>query len=129
MRIAIVDRLRLQMVRSCICMLVACLAPVVPAHALECPTSQPLTRPGVLKETPAQIAALRKQLTAGDVSDRVPAIVADLKARYPVIENAEIINYLVTAYCPIVAGMPGMNESQKSAKVQSFAAQLMQQVN
>ncbi len=98
----------------------------ITANALDCPGPQSLTRPGVLKETPTQIAAVSKQLSTGDASDRVPTIVADLKARYPGIEKAEIINYLVTAYCPVVAGMSGMNESQKSAMVQSFAAQLMQ---
>jgi hypothetical protein len=128
MRTVISDRLRLRAAGTALIVLAACLAPVASAYALECPSPQPLTRPGVLKETPAQIATLSKQLAAGDVNDRIPTVVADLKARYPGIENAEIINYLVTAYCPVVGAMSGVNDSQRNAMVQSFAAQLMQQV-
>jgi len=128
MRSVIADRLRLRAAGIALLVLAACLAPAVPAHALECPVPQPLKRPGVLQETQAQIAAVAKQLAAGDASDRVPTIIADLRARYPTAENAEIINYLLTAYCPVVAALPGLNESQKQAQVQSFAAQLMQQI-
>jgi hypothetical protein len=128
MRIVIADRLRLHAAGTALLVLVACLAPAVPAQALDCPVAQPLKRPGVLQETPAQIAAVGKQLAAGDASDRVPAIVADLRARYPTAENAELVNYILTAYCPVVAALPGLNESQKRAQVESFAAQLMQQI-
>ena len=80
-----------------------------PAFALECPVPQPLTRPGILQETPAQITALSNLLAGGDVGNTIPVIVADLRARYPGIENAEIINYLMAAYCPIVAQLSGLN--------------------
>jgi hypothetical protein len=74
------------------------------ASALECPTPQRLSRPGVLKETPTQVA--------------VPLIEADLRARYPGVENAEIVNDIVTAYCPVVNDMK-VSDADKQAKAYS----------
>jgi hypothetical protein len=54
-----------------------------PALALDCPAPQPLTRPGVLKETATQIAVTATLLTTGDNANRIAVIVADLRARYP----------------------------------------------
>lgn len=128
MRNALADRLRLRAAATALLVLAAWLALVFPAHALECPVPQPLARPGVLRETPAQIATVGKQLATGDVVTQIAAIVADLRARYPKVENAELVNYLVTAYCPVAAGMPGLNDSQRRAQVETFASQVMQQI-
>ncbi len=97
-----------------------------PALALECPMPQPLTRPGILQETPARIAALSNRLASGDLGNVIPVIVADLRARYPSIENAEIINYLMAAYCPIVARFSGLSDQQKQAQMDQFTSQLVQ---
>ncbi len=97
-----------------------------PAFALECPVPQPLTRPGILQETPAQITTLSNLLAGGDVGNTIPVIVADLRARYPGIENAEIINYLMAAYCPIVAQLSGLTDQQKQAQMDQFTRQLVQ---
>jgi hypothetical protein len=53
-------------------------------------------------------------------------IVSDLRARYPGVENAELVNYLVTAYCPIVARLSGLDEQQKQAQLDQFVGQIMQ---
>ena len=108
--------------------LAARLAAAGPALAIECPTPQPLARPGVLRETPAQIATVGKQLASGDTYNRIAAITADLRARYPNVERGELVNYLVTAYCPVVAALPNLNDSQKRATVETFASEVMQQV-
>jgi len=108
--------------------LAACLAAAGPALAIECPTPQPLARPGVLRETPAQIATVGKQLASGDTYNRIAAITADLRTRYPNVERAELVNYLVTAYCPVVAARANLNDSQKRATVETFASEVMQQV-
>ncbi len=93
------------------------------ASALECPAPQPLTRPGVLKETPSQIHALSNLLASGDGENRIAVTVADLRARYPGVENAEIVNYLMAAECPVVAKLGGLGEQEKRARLDRFASE------
>ncbi len=99
-----------------------------PALALDCPKPQPTAKPGILKETPAQMAAVGKQLAGGDTFNAIASATADLRIRYPGVESAEVVNYLVTAYCPAVAADSKLSEAQKKAAVDGFAAQVMRQV-
>src|SRR5208337_941153 len=100
----------------------------VPASALECPVSQPLAKPGVLQATPAQIEKTGKMLSSGDVGQQTQAVIADLRKRYPEAENAELANYLITAYCPVVAGLPQLGEAERKARLDQFVSQLMQKI-
>jgi hypothetical protein len=100
----------------------------LPAFALDCPKPQPTAKPGILKETPAQMTAVGKQLASGDTFNAIASTTADLRIRYPGVENAEVVNYLVTAYCPAVAADSKLSEAQKKAAVDAFAAQVMRQV-
>ena len=100
----------------------------VPALALDCPKPQPMAKPGILKETPAQMTAVGKQLTVGDTFNAIASATADLRIRYPGVESAELVNYLVTAYCPAVAANNKLSEAQKKSAVDGFAAQVMRQV-
>ena len=104
------------------------LAVSTPALALECPAANPLSRPGVIKETPAQIHALSSLLASGDAENRVGVTVADLRSRYPGVENAEIVNYLVTAYCRVVARMTGLGDGEKQARVDRFVSEVARDV-
>ncbi len=97
------------------------LGPAVSARALECPEAQPASQPGVITETPAQIAELAPVLAGGDVGGQIPKIVAALQKRYPTAGSAEIANYLITAYCPGVANAAGLDDAQKTARVQAFS--------
>jgi hypothetical protein len=54
--------------------------------------------------------------------------VADLRARYPGVENAEIVNYLATAYCPVVARMTGLGDREKQARVDRFVSEVAREV-
>lgn len=128
LRSVIIDRLRLNAAATVTVVLAACLAAAGPALAFECPTPQPLARPGVLRETPARIATVGKELASGDTYNRIAAITADLRTRYPTVERGELVNYLVTAYCPTVAARTNLNDSQKQATVETFASEVMQQV-
>ena len=101
------------------------LATVEPAAALECPVPQPLTRPGILKETKAQTRMVSNLLATGDTGNRVGVIVSDLRARYPGVENTEIVNYLMAAYCPLVAQLTGLGEREKQARMDRFTNQMM----
>lgn len=103
-------------------------APVAPAFALDCPTAQAKAQPGILKETPAQMAQVGKTLAAGDTFNAIASVTAGLRIRYPGVEKTELVNYLVTAYCPTVAADNRLSEAQKKSAVDSFAAQVMRQV-
>jgi hypothetical protein len=94
------------------------------ASALECPAPQTLSRPGVLKETPTQVAVVAKLLESAPPNVTVPLIEADLRARYPGVENAEIVNYVITAYCPVVNDMR-VSDADKQARMSRFAHDLM----
>ena len=83
--------------------------------ALQCPASQPLARPGIIKETRTQTQVVATLLATGDDANRIRVIVDDLRARYPGVENAEIVNYLMAAYCPVVAQLSGLGEQEKQA--------------
>lgn len=108
--------------------LLACLWHAAPALALECPTPQPLAKPGVLAETPAEIAQAGKTLSSGDVMSQALTIVADLRKRYPRAESAEIANYLIAAYCPVVAAKESLSEPEKKASMDAFVSRLMKAI-
>jgi hypothetical protein len=76
--------------------LVACFGSS-PSRALDCPEPQKLAHTGVLKETPTQMAVVGAFLASGESSKTVPLVEADLRARYPGVENAELVNYIITA--------------------------------
>ena len=94
------------------------------AYAFECPQPQKLARPGVLQESSARTAELTSVLASGDAGNAVPIIVADLRRRYPGVENAEIANYLITAYCPAVARLAGLSDAEKGANLEQFEARI-----
>jgi hypothetical protein len=97
---------------------------VTPVFALECPAPQPLSRPGVLRETQTQTQYVADLLATGDDDNRIRVIVNDLRARYPSVENAELVNYLMAAYCEIVARLSGLGEQEKQARMDHFVTQL-----
>jgi hypothetical protein len=105
--------------------LAACIASTAQASAFECPAPQKLARPGVLKETSTQVAVVGQFLASGESSKTVPLVEADLRARYPNVENAEMINYIITAYCPVVNDMK-IGDAEKQARMSRFVRDLMQ---
>ena len=52
--------------------------------------------------------------------------VADLRARYPGVENAELVNYLMAAECSIVAKLGGLGEQEKRSRLDRFASEIAQ---
>ena len=89
------------------------------AQAFECP--QPVNQPGVIKQTPGEIAELAPALGGGDVTAQVPKIVDAMRKRYPSARSAELANYLITAYCPGVAKAAGLSDAEKTARVKAFS--------
>jgi len=93
------------------------------AQSLTCPMPQTLHGPGVLKESSTQIATTGSFLASGDTINRVAEVVADLRKRYPGVADAEIENYLVSAYCPVAAKLNGLSVAEQRARVDQFARQ------
>lgn len=93
------------------------------AQALECPVYQRTHTAGVLQETPLQVKEMESFLGSGNSNNHLSEIVADLRKRYPGVENAEIENYLVTAYCPVADKLTGLSRAERQARVDRFAHQ------
>ena len=100
------------------------LAVSMPVRALECPAPHPLAGPGILNESPAKIHEVENLLVTGDDDNRIHVVVDDLRARYPGVQNAEMIDYLMAAYCPVVAQLSGIDEQDKHARMDRFVSQL-----
>lgn len=96
------------------------------AQAFKCPAPQDQQGPGVLKETAVQISRTADLLASGDEVNRVPEIVDGLRKRHPDVRNVELVNYLLTAYCPVVARMSGLGDAEKMSRLNRFASQASQ---
>ncbi|MFO1128129.1 MAG: hypothetical protein U1E66_06850 [Rhodospirillales bacterium] len=92
-----------------------------PAVAFECPKPE-MSSPGVLQETKQDQERMAKLFAGGNINDSIGVAVADLQKRYPQASDTEMVNYLIGAYCPVVAQMPGLSDAQKTSKVEHFAA-------
>ena len=95
-----------------------------PCTALECPTPQPAGAPGAIQETPAQISELSQVLASGDLGNRIPVFVRALHSRHPDAPTGELVNYLVTAYCPVVNSLTGLSDGEKQARMDAFITQV-----
>ena len=80
----------------------------------------------MLKETAVQISRTADLLASGDEVNRVPEIVDGLRKRHPDVRNVELVNYLLTAYCPVVARMSGLGDAEKMSRLNRFASQASQ---
>jgi hypothetical protein len=95
--------------------------------ALECPAPQHAGASGVTQETPGQIAELSQVLASGDLGNRIPVYVHVLrKSRHPDAPTGDLVNYLVTAYCPVVNSLSGLSDDKKQARMDAFALQVAQ---
>ena len=115
-------------IRNSILTIAAILAPLAVAtgaSALDCPTPQAQARPGVIQQTPDQIAAFSSVFAAGDVDAQVPKAIDALRKRYPNAQSAELVNYLITAYCPTVQNAKNLTDAQKTARVKAFADRVL----
>ncbi len=69
---------------------------------------------------------MSQMLAGGDIENKIGAAVADVQNRYPQVSDTELVNYLVGAYCPAVAQMPGLTDTQRTAKIEKFSATLFE---
>jgi hypothetical protein len=97
-----------------------------PGLAFECPQPQAQGVRGVIPESPQEITEFSDQLRAGDLEDRLQVIARDLKRKYPKADRTELTNFMVTAYCPVIAADQGLSDSEKRERLDSFSEQLWQ---
>ena len=115
-------------IRNSILTIAAILAPLAvatAAGALDCPTPQAQAQPGVIQETPDQIAAFSSVFAGGDIDAQVPKAIDALRKRYPNAQSAELVNYLITAYCPTVQKLSSLTDAEKTARVKAFADRVL----
>jgi hypothetical protein len=98
---------------------------VGPARSLECPVAQPTTTANALQETRQTIDEF-SGLLAAQGTGVVPEIVSQLRRKYPWAHDAEIANYLVTLYCPVIARDASLSDSEKADRLGAFSSQVMQ---
>ena len=90
--------------------------------AFECPSPQQ-GGSGVIPESEAKIKELSGLLATGDRDNRIRLIITDLQRQYPQADDAAIVNYLVTAYCPVVDAL-GIGDDEKTQQVDQFSSQV-----
>jgi hypothetical protein len=95
-----------------------------PGSAFECPEPQPQGVPGVIAESPQEIAELSALFRAGDLENRLEVAAHELKRKYPKADKAELTNYMVTAYCPIIAADRDLSELEKRERLDQFSEQV-----
>ncbi len=60
--------------------------------------------------------------------DAVSEIVGRLKRDNPGVRDAEVTNYLVTLYCPVVDRNHSLSEEEKRARLLAFSSRVMQEL-
>ena len=95
-----------------------------PAAAFECPVPQPVTDQDAIKETPARIAQLSEELKDDVTGSATESAIFELKRKYPKATTAEIVNYMVTAYCPIVAKEDALSDAEKRNLLDQYSQQV-----
>jgi hypothetical protein len=95
-----------------------------PGAAIDCPVPQPVTNGVAIKETPARIVQLSEALAQDETGEMTEGTVFELKGLYPRADSAEIINYMVTAYCPVVARNDSLSEAEKKDALDQYSVQV-----
>jgi hypothetical protein len=91
-----------------------------------CPATHQTTTATALKESASQRNGVTQALRGPELENSILLVADDLKRKYPTADTAEIVNYLLTAYCPIVAGDTGLSQSERRARMDRFSSQVDQ---
>jgi hypothetical protein len=93
-----------------------------PAMAFECPAPQ--AQAGAVPESQAEIDWMSDLLRTGDLDNRIEGIARDLKARHASADRTELTDFMVGAYCPVVADDARLSDSEKDARLAAFSEQM-----
>jgi hypothetical protein len=91
---------------------------------LLCPETHARTTAMALKETTADVARASSALSGPEQENAIRVLAAELKRRHPQADSSEIVNYLVTAYCPLVKEENGLSDREKREKMDRFSSQV-----
>jgi mono/diheme cytochrome c family protein len=61
-------------------------------------------------------------VTPQTLPNRTRMLVAALRANDSAITDAQLTNYLIAAYCPVIADRPGLSRAEKEAALRNFIA-------
>jgi hypothetical protein len=100
------------------------MAAQAPAAAFECPVAHGRTGSAEIKETPAQIAQLTRELEVDETGNTTTATIWQLEQKYPKAGFGEIVNYMVTAYCPIVSQNAFLSDNEKEERLKLYSKQI-----
>jgi len=88
---------------------------------LTCPVPQSGAMQGSLPESPAQIALGGQRLCRGSENE-IAELAAALRARHPGVSTGAIVNYMVTAYCPVINRRADLHAAAKAKALSGFAS-------
>jgi hypothetical protein len=94
-----------------------------PAAAFECPEPQAGTDAGVIQESQDEIDRLSDLLRTGDLDNRLEVLARDLKKKHANADRTALTNFMVSAYCPVVAE-EDLSDSEKDARLTAFEQQV-----
>lgn len=97
-----------------------------PVSAIECPEPEAAGSPGVIPEPAQEIAELSALLRSGDLGNRLDVIARDLQQKYPKADDTELTNFMMTAYCPVIAADEDLSESEEREHLEGFSSQVWQ---
>jgi uncharacterized protein (DUF1778 family) len=94
-----------------------------PAAAFECPEPQAGTGAGVIQDSQDEIDRLSDLLRTGDLDNRLEILARDLKKKHANADRTELTNFMVSAYCPVIAE-EDLSDSEKDARLSAFEQQV-----
>jgi hypothetical protein len=100
--------------------------PAQAASEFLCPETHAATTNAALQETPEQLASATNALKSPELGNAIRVIAGDLRKKYPNAGTADIVNYMLTAYCPLVAAKGGLGADEKQAEMDRFSSQVFQ---
>jgi len=68
------------------------------------------------------VVAAMQAITSDNMINQVGVVVDKAKAAAPKATKADLVNQLVHAYCPVIAGAPGMDLAQKREQLWRFSS-------
>ena len=100
---------------------------ILPAYAASkilCPEKDIAKTIPAIKETPADLAAVTDALKGPERDNTIQVVIANLKRKYPDAKKEDILNYMLTAYCPLVEAEDGLGADEMRDRMQQFSTQV-----
>ena len=98
----------------------------LPSDKLQTAFACPLVKETVIKETMQERNLVTDALKSPERENTITVFMRELKQKYPSANNTDIVDYLMSAYCPLVEKQADLSASEKRARMDSFSSQLFQ---